>query len=66
VVGRQDLGRLFGPVLRGRTDEDVALSALNAGLGAETWDALREQGLSVDAAHEVLVHMVTRLLEEPR
>lgn len=66
VVGRQDLGRLFGPVLGGRADEDVTLSALSAVLGAETWDALREQGLSVEAAHEVLVHTVTRLLEDPR
>ena len=66
LVGRQDLERLFGPVLEGRADHDVALSALDAILGAETWDGLREQGLSVDAAREVLVHTVTRLLEEPR
>jgi TetR/AcrR family transcriptional regulator, regulator of autoinduction and epiphytic fitness len=66
VVGRQDLERLFGPPLSGRADEDVALSALTAVLGAETWDALREQGLSVDAAREVLVHTVVRLLEVPR
>lgn len=66
VVGRLDLERLFGPVLEGRSDHDVALSALDAVLGAETWDGLREQGLSVDAAHEVLMHTVSRLLEEPR
>jgi TetR/AcrR family transcriptional regulator of autoinduction and epiphytic fitness len=66
VVGRQDLERLFGPALGGRADEDVALSALTAVLGAETWDALREQGLSVDAAREVLAHTVVRLLEVPR
>lgn len=66
LVGRQDVERLFGPALEGRADHEVALSALSAVLGAETWDALREQGLSVDAAREVLVHTVTRLLEEPR
>jgi hypothetical protein len=57
---------LFGPILHGRADEDLALSALTAVLGADTWDALREQGLSAGAAREVLVHTVTRLLEKPR
>jgi AcrR family transcriptional regulator len=66
LVGRRDIERLFGPELRGRVDEDVALSAITTLLGAEAWDSLREQGLSIDAAREVLTHTVTRLLEDTR
>jgi len=66
VIGWQDVERLFGPALRGRVDGDVALSAITTLLGAESWDNLRDQGLSVAAAREVLVHAVSRLLEEPR
>ena len=64
-VGRQDIERLFGPVLVGRADHDVALGAINLLLGAAAWDNLRDQGLSVDAASEIIVHTLTRLLELP-
>ena len=64
-VGRQDIERLFGPVLVGRADHDVALAAINLLLGSSAWDNLREQGLSVDAASEIIVHTLTRLLEAP-
>ncbi len=63
LVGRQDAERLFGVELAGRSDHDVALSAITAILSAEAWDSLRAQGLSVDAANEVVVHAVTRLME---
>lgn len=62
-VSRQDIERLFGPVLAGRADHDVALGAINLLLGAAAWDNLREQGLSTDAAAEIIVHTLTRLLE---
>ena len=65
TVGRQDIERLFGAELGGRDDEDVALSAITTMMSAEAWDSLREQGLSVAAAHEVVAHAVDRLLEEP-
>jgi len=65
VVGRQDIERLFGAELATRDDHDVALSAVTLVLGAEAWDSLRAQGLSVRAARDVVVHTVTRLLEEP-
>ena len=64
VVSRQDIERLFGAELVGRTDHDTALSAVTLLLGAEAWDNLRGQGLSVSAAREVVVHAVTRLLED--
>ena len=64
-VGRQDIERLFGAVLTGRADHDIALGALTLLLGANAWDSLREQGLSVDAASEIVVHTMTRLLEQP-
>jgi len=63
VVGRQDIERLFGAELVGRADHDATLSAVTLLLGAEAWDSLRGQGLSVGAAREVVVHSVTRLLE---
>src|SRR4051812_35437271 len=50
VVGRQDIERLFGAELVGRTDHDTTLSAITLLLGAEAWDSLRAQGLSVSAA----------------
>jgi TetR/AcrR family transcriptional regulator of autoinduction and epiphytic fitness len=62
-VGRHDLERLFGPVLAGRADEDVVLAALTLLLGASAWDSLRAEGLSVEAANEIIVHTMTRLLE---
>ena len=64
-VGHQDIDRLFGPVLVGRADHDVALGAINLLLGPAAWDNLRYQGLSVDAAGEIIVHTLTRLLETP-
>ncbi|MEP6624968.1 MAG: TetR/AcrR family transcriptional regulator [Acidimicrobiia bacterium] len=64
-VGHQDIDRLFGPVLLGRADHDVALGAINLLLGAAAWDNLREQGLSIEAAAEIIVHTLTRLLEMP-
>lgn len=64
VVGRQDIERLFGPELTGRSDHDTTLSAITLLLGAEAWDSLRGQGLSVTAAREVVVHSVTRMLED--
>ena len=64
-VGRQDVERLFGPVLRGRADHEIALGAITLLLGPNAWDSLREQGLSVDAANEIIVHTLTRLLENP-
>jgi len=63
VLGRQDIERLFGAELVGRSDHDTTLSAITLLLGAEAWDSLRAQGLSVGAAREVVVHSVTRLLE---
>jgi TetR/AcrR family transcriptional regulator of autoinduction and epiphytic fitness len=63
IVGRQDIERLFGAELAGRADHDTTLSAITLLLGAEAWDSLRAQGISVDAAREVVVHAVTRLLE---
>lgn len=62
-VGRQDAERLFGPALAGRTDDDVVLGAITLLLSATAWDALRDQGLSTEAAAETIVHTVTRLLE---
>ena len=62
-VGRQDVERLFGPVVRGRADDDVVLSAVTLFLSAAAWDSLRDQGLSVDAAAEIITHTLTRLLE---
>ena len=64
-VGRHDIERLFGPVLSGRADHEIALGAITLLLGATAWDSLREQGLSVDAASEIIVHTLTRLLETP-
>ena len=64
VVGRQDIERLFGAELAGRADHDTTLSAITLLLGAEAWDSLRSQGLSVTAAREVVVHSVTRMLED--
>ena len=64
LVGRQDIERLFGPELVGRPEHDTTLSAITLLLGAEAWDNLRAQGLSVGAAREVVVHSVSRLLEE--
>jgi len=64
LVGRQDIERLFGTELAGRADHDTTLSAITLLLGAEAWDSLRSQGLSVGAAREVVVHAVTRMLEE--
>lgn len=63
-VGRQDTERLFGPVLLGRADHDIALAAITLVLGANAWDSLRDQGLSVDAASEIIIHTVTRLLDK--
>lgn len=63
-VGRADVERLFGAELVGRTDHDIALSAINVMLSASTWDVLREQGLGPDAAREVVAHTVHRLLGE--
>ena len=63
-VGRQDIERLFGPVL-GRADHEIVLGAITLLLGANAWDSLRDQGLSVDAASEIIVHTLTRLLEKP-
>jgi AcrR family transcriptional regulator len=63
AVGRQDIERLFGGELVGRADHDATLSAITLLLGAEAWDSLRSQGLSVTAAREVIVHTVTRLIE---
>ena len=62
-VGRQDIERLFGEELVGRADHDTTLSAVTLLLGAEAWDSLRAQGLSVGAARDVVVQSVTRLLE---
>ena len=62
-VGRHDLERLFGPTLAGRTDEDVVLGALTLLLGPSAWDSLRAEGLSVEAANEIIVHTMTKLLE---
>ncbi len=62
-VGRQDAERLFGPALAGRADDDVVLGAITLLLSATAWDALRDQGLSAEAAAETIVHTVTRLLE---
>ena len=62
-VGRHDLERLFGPALAGRADEDIVLGALTLLLGASAWDSLRAEGLSVEAANEIIVHTMTRLLE---
>ena len=64
-VSRQDIERLFGAVLTGRADHDIALGALTLLLGANAWDSLREQGLSVEAASEIIVHTMTLLLERP-
>ena len=64
-VGRQDIERLFGPVLARRADHDVVLGAFTLLLGANAWDSLREQGLSVEAASEIIIHTMTRLLETP-
>lgn len=64
-VGRQDIERLFGPVLSGRADHEIVLGAITLLLGANAWDSLRDQGLSVDAASEIIVHTLTRLLEKP-
>jgi Bacterial regulatory proteins, tetR family. len=64
-VGRQDIERLFGPVLRGRADHEIVLGAITLLLGANAWDSLRDQGLSVEAASEIIVHTLTRLLEKP-
>jgi AcrR family transcriptional regulator len=64
IVGRQDIERLFGAELTGRADHDTSLSAITLLLGAEAWDSLRDQGISVGAAREVVLHAVTRLLEE--
>ncbi|MGZ4713724.1 MAG: TetR/AcrR family transcriptional regulator [Acidimicrobiia bacterium] len=63
AVARHATERLFGPELTGRADHDVALSAVTVLLGAEAWDSLRSQGLSVAAAREVVIHAVNRLLE---
>jgi AcrR family transcriptional regulator len=65
AVGRQDIERLFATELAARDDHDVTLSAITLLLGAEAWDSLRAQGLSVGAARDVVVHTITRLLEEP-
>lgn len=64
-VGRQDIERLFGTALDGRSDQDVVLGAITLLLGADAWDSLREQGLSVEAASETIIHTLTRLLEPP-
>jgi AcrR family transcriptional regulator len=64
-LGRTDVDRLFGPALAGREDHDLGIAAVGAVLSSETWDQLRDQGLSADAAREVLVHAVGRLLEPP-
>jgi len=61
-VGRQDIERLFGPILLGRADHEVTLGAINVILGPKVWDDLREQGLSVEAANEIILHTLTRLL----
>lgn len=61
--GRQDVERLFGPVVRGRSDDDIVLSALTLVLSAAAWDSLRDQGLSADAAAETITHTLKRLLE---
>ena len=50
TVGRQDIERLFGLELVGYADHDATLSAITLLLGAEAWDSLRGQGLSVTAA----------------
>ncbi len=62
-VGRNDIERLFGVALAGRADHDIVLGAFTLLLGAATWDSLRAQGLSVDAASEIIVHTMTRLME---
>lgn len=62
-VGRQDVERLFGPVVRDRADDEIVLSAVTLFLSAAAWDSLRDQGLSVDAAAEIITHTLTRLLE---
>lgn len=62
-VGRQDVERLFGSVVRGRSDDDIVLGAVTLFLSAAAWDSLRDQGLSVDAAAEIISHTLTRLLE---
>ena len=64
AVSRNDIERLFGAELKGRGDEDITLSAITTLMSAAAWDSLREQGLSVTAAREVVAHAVQRLLEE--
>ena len=44
AAGRRDIDRLFGPELRGRTDHDVALSAINALMSAAAWDSAAGTG----------------------
>jgi len=62
ALARQDVERLFGPALGDRRDHDAMLSAVTVLLGAEAWDSLRAQGLSVRAAREVVVQSVERLV----
>ncbi len=64
-TGRRDLERLFGHELRGRSDQDLAMAVISVLLSAESWDGLRAQGLSPDAAREVIAHGTRRMLEGP-
>lgn len=63
-VARHDVERLFGAGLVGRDDHDIALGAVTLLMSAEAWDSLRVQGLSVEAAREIVLHTTARLLDE--
>ncbi len=63
-VARHDIERLFGTGLSGRDDHDIALGAVTMLMSAEAWDSLRGQGLSVDAAREIVLHTAHRLLDD--
>ena len=63
-VARYDIERLFGAELIGRDDHDIALGAVTLLMSPEAWDSLRGQGLSVDAAREIVLHATKRMLDE--
>jgi TetR/AcrR family transcriptional regulator, regulator of autoinduction and epiphytic fitness len=64
---RDQVELVFAPELdrRGTTERRRLLHALDVAASTATWETLRRHtGLSVDAAHEVVVLMLTTLLEE--
>lgn len=63
-VSRNDIDRLFGAVFTDDVDHEVALGGVTMVMSADAWDSLRRQGLSVEAAREIVLHTTSRLLDE--